>query len=50
MSDRKEWLSLQGRTEGDVLEDEEGEFVYSENEDGTYEKIYLPDELRLENL
>lgn len=46
---RENWLSKHGRREGDVLHDEDGEYIYVENEtEGVYgpmRKLYLPDEV-----
>jgi hypothetical protein len=37
-----DWLYDHGRSAKDVLEDDEGHYILSENEDG-FEKVYLPE-------
>ena len=48
--DRIIWLKAQERKESDVMEDDGGEYYLSENEDGSFSKVYLPIELQRQNL
>lgn len=43
---RQQWLDELGRTEGDVMEDGYGEFVFTEDEDG-FKRVDLPDNLQM---
>lgn len=43
---RQEWLVENGRQDGDVMEDEKGEYILIDGENN-YEKLYLSKELTL---
>lgn len=48
-SERELWLDENGITEEAILEDEEGEFFFWTDEDGSMEQIRVPEHLWLVN-
>ena len=43
---REEWLQDQGRTYGDIMTDNKGEYIIEMDEEGTKTRVYLPDHLQ----
>ena len=43
---REEWLYKQGRTYGDIMIDNKGEYIIEMDEEGTKTRVYFPDHLQ----
>ena len=43
---REVWLDEEGRTDGDIMTDDKGEYIIDIDEEGTNTRVYFPDHLQ----
>ena len=47
LQQREDWLDEQGRTDGDIMIDDKGEYVIDIDEEGAKTRVYLPNHLQI---